>query len=128
MSTTSTPALERSSSVTTGTSYSTDIDKEKGEARHLDIPEPIEEVDESNNVGYAAYKEGLNHEEITAAQNRTIRWRIDLVIMPIFLITQTLQFLDVCSTRHVASYTDYLRPLLRKPRSITRTYSVFRKN
>ncbi|KAF9026835.1 MFS general substrate transporter [Hymenopellis radicata] len=86
--------LERSSSVATGTSYSTDIDKEKGEARHLDIPEPIEEVDESNNVGYAAYKEGLNHEEITPAQNRTIRWRIDLVILPIFLITQTLQFLD----------------------------------
>ncbi|KAK0224722.1 major facilitator superfamily domain-containing protein [Armillaria nabsnona] len=86
--------LQRSTSMVTESSYSTDIDKEKGEVRHIDIPDAIEEVDEINNVGYTVYKEGLNHSEITPSQNRSIRWKIDLVILPIFLITQTLQFLD----------------------------------
>lgn len=27
-------------------------------------------------------------------QNRRVRWKIDLIILPIFLVTQTLQFLD----------------------------------
>ncbi|PBK76232.1 MFS general substrate transporter [Armillaria solidipes] len=78
----------------TESSSTTDIDKEKGEVRHVDIPAAIEEVDETNNVGYTVYKEGLNHSEITPSQNRSIRWKIDLIILPIFLITQTLQFLD----------------------------------
>ncbi|KAK0209226.1 major facilitator superfamily domain-containing protein [Desarmillaria ectypa] len=86
--------LRRSTSMVTESSYSTDIDKEKGEVRRVDIPEPIEEIDETNNVGYATYKEGLDHNEITPSQNRSIRWKIDLIILPIFLITQTLQFLD----------------------------------
>ncbi|SJL13631.1 related to DAL5-allantoate and ureidosuccinate permease [Armillaria ostoyae] len=86
--------LQRSTSRITESSSTTDIDKEKGEVRHVDIPDAIEEVDETNNVGYTIYKEGLDHSEITPSQNRSIRWNIDLIILPIFLITQTLQFLD----------------------------------
>ncbi|KAK0479698.1 major facilitator superfamily domain-containing protein [Armillaria novae-zelandiae] len=86
--------LQRSTSMVTDSSYFTDVDKEKGEVRHVDIPTAIEEADETNNVGYAVYKEGLNHSEITPSQNKSIRWKIDLIILPIFLITQTLQFLD----------------------------------
>ncbi|KAK0185191.1 major facilitator superfamily domain-containing protein [Armillaria mellea] len=86
--------LQRSTSMVTESSNSTDIDKEKGEVGHIDVPDTIEEVDESNNVGYTVYKEGLDHSEITPSQNRNIRWKIDLIILPIFLITQTLQFLD----------------------------------
>ena len=89
--------LQRSTSMVTESSNSTDIDKEKGEVGHIDVPDTIEEVDESNNVGYTVYKEGLDHSEITPSQNRSIRWKIDLIILPIFLITQTLQFLDVRS-------------------------------
>ncbi|KAG7451888.1 MFS general substrate transporter [Guyanagaster necrorhizus] len=74
-----TMTLQRLTSMVTESSYSADTDKEK--------------VDEANNVGYTTYKEGLNS-EITSSQNRSIRWRIDLIILPIFLITQTLQFLD----------------------------------
>lgn len=93
MANNTTTGLQRSESTATGASYSTDLEKEN--IRHVDIPERIPEVDESDNVGYTAYKEGLQHSEITPAQNSTIRWRIDLIILPIFLITQTLQFLDV---------------------------------
>ncbi|KAK7024736.1 MFS general substrate transporter [Favolaschia claudopus] len=90
--------LARSDTVTTGTSTETDIiEKEKGAASRA--PDhglaPISEGEEDENVGYAMYKQGLaeNH-EISDKENSAIRWRIDLVIMPMFLVTQTLQFLD----------------------------------
>ncbi|KAJ7669657.1 major facilitator superfamily domain-containing protein [Mycena rosella] len=90
--------LTRSDSATTGTSFSTDI-PEKGE-KGVAKPPPealtaISEGEEDDNVGYTVYKQGLaeNH-EITAQENSAIRWRLDLIILPIFLITQTLQFLD----------------------------------
>jgi hypothetical protein len=90
--------LVRSESVTTGTSYETDIN-EKG----LPVAKPppqnltaITEAEEEENVGYSVYKQGIaqNH-EITAKENSTIRWRLDMIILPMFLVTQTLQFLDV---------------------------------
>jgi hypothetical protein len=92
--------LARSDSETTGTSFATDLN-EKSEksvvarAPHNDL-NVISEADEDANVGYTAYKQGVveNH-EITAQENRSIRWRLDLIILPMFLITQTLQFLDV---------------------------------
>lgn len=83
--------LQRSESTTT----STDLEKENASLRHVNIPECIPEADESDNVGYAEYKEGMQHSEITPAQNRSILWKIDLIILPIFLVTQTLNFLDV---------------------------------
>ncbi|KAJ7728537.1 major facilitator superfamily domain-containing protein [Mycena metata] len=88
--------LARSDSVTTGTSYDTEIEKtEKGTVAHAPNLGAISEDEEEDNVGYAVYKQGIvEHAEITDKENSAIRWRIDLIILPIFLITQTLQFLD----------------------------------
>ncbi|KAJ6494261.1 major facilitator superfamily domain-containing protein [Mycena sanguinolenta] len=89
--------LARSESVTTGASYETD---EK--AQGVSVAQPpgtglpaITEGEEEENVGYTIYKQGLAEKhEITPKENSTIRWRLDLVILPMFLITQTLQFID----------------------------------
>ncbi|KIM99097.1 hypothetical protein OIDMADRAFT_30739 [Oidiodendron maius Zn] len=48
---------------------------------------------EQNAVGYHEYHEGL-HIEVSNRENNQVRWKIDLVILPIFLITQALQFMD----------------------------------
>ncbi|KAJ7131866.1 major facilitator superfamily domain-containing protein [Mycena crocata] len=93
------PGLARSDTVTTGTSYSTDLNEkgEKGVVARAPAQgiTAISEAEEDDNVGYNAYKQGLaeNH-EITATENSAIRWRLDLIILPMFLVTQTLQFLD----------------------------------
>ncbi|KAL4792594.1 major facilitator superfamily domain-containing protein [Aspergillus venezuelensis] len=44
-------------------------------------------------VGYREYREGL-HIEVTPKQNSRVRWKIDALILPVFLVTQALQFLD----------------------------------
>ncbi|KAJ7055980.1 major facilitator superfamily domain-containing protein [Mycena amicta] len=91
--------LERSDTTTTGTSYSTDI-IEKEKPSQAVPPDPnlhaISEEDEADNVGYHEYKQGLAEHagELSPEENSAIRWRIDLIILPIFLVTQTLQFLD----------------------------------
>ncbi|KAJ7509482.1 major facilitator superfamily domain-containing protein [Mycena galericulata] len=91
--------LTRSESVTTGASISTEM-QEKQELKGVSkAPEPalmvISEGEEEENVGYRVYKQGLDEtEEITPEENRSIRWRIDLTVLVIFLVTQTLQFLD----------------------------------
>ncbi|KAJ7679489.1 major facilitator superfamily domain-containing protein [Mycena polygramma] len=89
-------ALTRSDSVTTATSYATDIEKEKTAAQPpAQALTAITEGEEEDNVGYTMYRQGLedNH-QITAKENSAIRWRVDLIILPMFLVTQTLQFLD----------------------------------
>ncbi|KAJ6533655.1 major facilitator superfamily domain-containing protein [Mycena capillaripes] len=88
--------LARSSSVTTDTSISTNIlEKEKVTASADANLNAITEEEEQDNVGYHEYKQGVQeHYEITAEENRAIRWRADLIVLPIFLVTQTLQFLD----------------------------------
>lgn len=53
----------------------------------------LEIIDETDAVGYKEYREGLDL-EISNRENTRIRWKIDLVILPIFLITQALQFMD----------------------------------
>ncbi|KAL7006002.1 hypothetical protein EMMF5_004340 [Cystobasidiomycetes sp. EMM_F5] len=73
-------------------SSGTDQDKEAG-VRALATAPKLEVIEEDDNVGYREYREGLEL-EITSADNRRIRWKIDLVILPIFLFTQLLQFLD----------------------------------
>ncbi|KAJ7215513.1 major facilitator superfamily domain-containing protein, partial [Mycena pura] len=89
-------ALVRSDSVTTETSFSTDIqEKETRAAKPAANLAAITEEEEEANVGYTEYKQGLEeHHQITPEENRAIRWRIDLIVLPIFLVTQTLQFLD----------------------------------
>ncbi|GES63188.1 MFS transporter [Aspergillus terreus] len=61
-------------------------------------PDDIEEakatsVFEANAVGYKEYREGLSI-ELTKRENSRVRWKIDLVVLPIFLVTQALQFMD----------------------------------
>ncbi|KAH8901111.1 MFS general substrate transporter [Thozetella sp. PMI_491] len=44
-------------------------------------------------VGYRTYREAL-HLEVSDREARRVRWKIDSVILPIFLVTQALQFMD----------------------------------
>jgi hypothetical protein len=44
-------------------------------------------------VGYREYLEGLNV-EVSDQESRKVRWKIDLIVLPIFLVTQALQFMD----------------------------------
>lgn len=87
--------LARSDSVTTGTSYETDINEKSAAKPPAQALPAITEGEEDDNVGYNVYKQGLAEHELTPEENGTIRWRIDLIVLPMFLITQTLQFLDV---------------------------------
>ncbi|KAL5312818.1 hypothetical protein ACEPPN_019244 [Leptodophora sp. 'Broadleaf-Isolate-01'] len=53
----------------------------------------LDAVMEENAVGYQQYQEGLLL-EFTDKENKRVRWKIDFIILPIFLITQALQFMD----------------------------------
>jgi hypothetical protein len=46
-----------------------------------------------NAVGYKEYREALDL-EFSDAEARRVRWKIDLSVLPCFLITQALQFMD----------------------------------
>lgn len=95
---------------------------EKNLAYHIeraDGPEAITEEDEGDNDGEAAYKASQNMAAITPAQNKVrvykihnvfkpglktdgptrspsqaILRRIDFLLLPLFLVTQTIQYLD----------------------------------
>ncbi|WVR07058.1 hypothetical protein IAU60_004097 [Kwoniella sp. DSM 27419] len=72
-------------------------DDEKGQVKHIDnvnVPNTITEEDEGPNVGLAAYELSKLEGEITPEQNKRIRMRIDMFLLPLFLITQTFQYLD----------------------------------
>ncbi|WRT66392.1 uncharacterized protein IL334_003348 [Kwoniella shivajii] len=89
------PTLERSQSDTS--EWTTDA--EKGAVKHIDhsnvdVPQTISEDDEGPNVGMAAYEQSKSLGEITPEQNKRIRMRIDFLLLPLFLLTQTLQYLD----------------------------------
>lgn len=78
------------------------LNTEKGMLEHREdavIPATIREEDENDenehgNVGAAAYEKSKHMAEITPAQNRSILRKIDFFILPLFLLTQTLQYLD----------------------------------
>ena len=53
----------------------------------------LERIEESNAVGYKEYREGLDL-EVSNRENVRLRWKIDAIILPIFLITQALQAMD----------------------------------
>ncbi|KAI1841923.1 hypothetical protein JX265_013066 [Neoarthrinium moseri] len=53
----------------------------------------LDAVHEHDAVGYREYVEGLDI-EVTDKEARRIRWKIDLIVLPIFLVTQALQFMD----------------------------------
>lgn len=44
-------------------------------------------------VGYREYLEGRDI-EVSDQEARKVRWKIDLIVLPIFLITQALQYMD----------------------------------
>ncbi|KAL1649511.1 hypothetical protein SLS58_001567 [Diplodia intermedia] len=52
-----------------------------------------DEVQLKNAVGYKEYLEALDI-EVSERESRILRWKIDLIILPAFLITQALQFMD----------------------------------
>ncbi|KAH9885922.1 major facilitator superfamily domain-containing protein [Xylariomycetidae sp. FL2044] len=61
------------------------IDRPESELKQIS---KLDTVHEEDAVGYREYIEGL------AVESRRVRWKIDLIILPIFLITQALQFMD----------------------------------
>ncbi|KAJ5247246.1 hypothetical protein N7468_002229 [Penicillium chermesinum] len=72
------------------------------QANAVDNPQQFDEVEEAketlneayaNAVGYKEYREGLGM-SISKKENSRVRWKIDLIVLPIFLITQALQFMD----------------------------------
>ncbi|KAF9872857.1 hypothetical protein CkaCkLH20_09720 [Colletotrichum karsti] len=52
-----------------------------------------------NAVGYTEYLEALDI-EISDKEIRKLRWKLDLTILPMFLITQALQFMDKTSLNY----------------------------
>ncbi|KAK1765491.1 MFS transporter [Phialemonium atrogriseum] len=56
------------------------------------VPE-LNAEQEKSAVGYREYVQGLDI-EVSDRENRRVRWKIDLIVLPIFLITQALQFMD----------------------------------
>ncbi|EMC99259.1 hypothetical protein BAUCODRAFT_396627 [Baudoinia panamericana UAMH 10762] len=76
--------------VSTRQSDTSNVNNPQEEKKHL---HQLDAVQEEQAVGYREYVEGLGL-EVTNAENRRVRWKIDLIILPIFLITQALQFMD----------------------------------
>jgi MFS family permease len=79
-----------------------------------DIEKPIEEISEDihgrksrklnaaqeeNAVGYKEYVEARDL-DISDAEMKRVRWKLDLIILPMFLITQALQFMDKTSLNY----------------------------
>ncbi|PVH97437.1 MFS general substrate transporter [Periconia macrospinosa] len=52
-----------------------------------------------NAVGYKEYLEAMDL-EATEKEMRWLRWKIDLIILPMFLITQALQFMHKTSLNY----------------------------
>ncbi|GAA6051464.1 hypothetical protein NBRC10513_000412 [Rhodotorula toruloides] len=93
------PSLKRAETAdsTLASSFTSSVEYEKGTVRHREYAptqEAIVEEDEDGNVGKAEFIKSQHREEITPEQNKSIVRRIDWCILPLFLITQTLQYLD----------------------------------
>ncbi|KAF2643170.1 MFS general substrate transporter [Massarina eburnea CBS 473.64] len=74
----------------------------------------LDAIHENDAVGYKEYLEGLDIEispkEVAAQSYSRLRWKIDLVILPIFLVTQALQFMDKTALNY-ANLFDYQKAL-----------------
>ncbi|KAL2863970.1 major facilitator superfamily domain-containing protein [Aspergillus lucknowensis] len=71
----------------------TDIDQVERVSHHEDTDEEKSAAYAADAVGYREYREGL-HIDVSPQENSRVRWKIDAIILPIFLVTQALQFLD----------------------------------
>ena len=60
-----------------------------------------------NEVGYKEYLEGLSL-QYSDSEDRVVRTKIDFVVLPIFLFTQLLQFLDKTCLVRMAFTNTYL--------------------
>ncbi|GAA5860353.1 hypothetical protein JCM3774_000389 [Rhodotorula dairenensis] len=91
------PSLKRAETTDTTTTDTSSLDYEKATTRHREfapVEEVIKEEEDEDNVGQAEYIKSTKQAEITPAENKAIVRRIDLCVLPLFLITQTLQYLD----------------------------------
>ncbi|KAH7385403.1 major facilitator superfamily domain-containing protein [Phaeosphaeria sp. MPI-PUGE-AT-0046c] len=68
-------------------------DTEKGVDGGFDVSQ------ENNAVGYREYVEGRDL-EYSDQEMKRLRWKLDLIILPMFLITQALQFMDKTSLNY----------------------------
>ncbi|GAA5932995.1 uncharacterized protein JCM15063_002263 [Sporobolomyces koalae] len=90
------PALKRAETDATTASFTSSVEYEKGTLQHREFApqeDTIKEEDEDN-VGHAEYLKSQQVAPITPEENEAIVRRIDWFLLPLFLITQTLQYLD----------------------------------
>ncbi|POY71894.1 hypothetical protein BMF94_5255 [Rhodotorula taiwanensis] len=90
------PSLKRAETGDTEITDTSSLDYEKATTRHREFA-PVEDVikeEDEDNVGQAQYIQSTKQAEMTPAENKAIVRRIDLFVLPLFLITQTLQYLD----------------------------------
>lgn len=77
-----------------------DVDPQRGLSKETQRPTPDNSTQIKNAVGYSEYLAGLDL-EFTTSEERRIRWKIDLIIIPIFLITQAMQQMDRTALNYV---------------------------
>ncbi|KAI7023974.1 MFS general substrate transporter [Hortaea werneckii] len=87
-------------------SSAADHEPAKGLEKYTSELDTIQE----NDVGFREYLEGLDL-DFSESEQRKVRWKIDLVILPIFLITQMLQFIDKTALNYanIFGYQDDLK-------------------
>ncbi|KAL4876419.1 major facilitator superfamily domain-containing protein [Aspergillus karnatakaensis] len=59
----------------------------------------LELASQENAVGYKEYLEALDL-EVSDSEYKRVRWKLDLTILPMFLVTQALQFMDKTSLNY----------------------------
>lgn len=77
-----------------------DVDPQRGLPKEPQQPTPDNSTQIKNAVGYSEYVAGLDLEFTTSEERRT-RWKIDLIIIPIFLITNAMQQMDRTTLNYV---------------------------
>ncbi|KAM5370026.1 hypothetical protein ACJZ2D_008709 [Fusarium nematophilum] len=81
----------------------TDLEKPTAEiANDVNNKPVLQELDatqQANAVGYTEYLEALDL-DVSDKEMKRLRWKLDLIILPIFLVTQALQFMDKTSLNY----------------------------
>ncbi|UNI19484.1 hypothetical protein JDV02_005666 [Purpureocillium takamizusanense] len=75
------------------------VDVADNNSNIMDEPTKLDATQEANAVGYREYIEALDL-DISDKEMRRLRWKLDLTILPMFLITQALQFMDKTSLNY----------------------------
>jgi MFS family permease len=77
-----------------------DIDSQNPSSKESRLPSPDDSSQIKTSVGYSEYVAGLDL-EFTSSEERRARWKIDLVIIPTFLLTQAIQQMDRTALNYV---------------------------